>query len=445
MKYLISCTDGGFIIRSNGIPTLKKVGKPSPFRILPLNSQDEVMERSSIISSRVEYIKLLLTWERVVIQDEAGKYIKCGTLLPSKSAQAWYSETIEENTVFDVEYNPTVGTFSFKSFNGLHLHYNKTLKTVAFKNEDSESASWHIHAFDTESDLEQILFLGVVNESKEFVLERTVEGVVDEWKTDLDLILDQLFDNLNVEDEGSCTMFQHPITKHQWCVTRTRENSLNIVVSSERYPHMLASECVEALGDLFEQYHDEAKNEDLRRKRIEKEDFYKKSLAALLLDFTEQYLHSPFAVVNDEFMKAKEKMAENISKMQENIYMAEEMDEKSEELLQMAAEFKKQSSVLRDVMWKKTMVMTGVTIGATSGALAGWLVGGPGAAAVLGTQTFEILAGLGLGMYAGKAAVEHTSHKFWKRRFVGLGGKINLTPREAPDLNYELTKHDLDT
>lgn len=437
---LILPSDGGFMVRSNGVPTLKTDVnvKPSPFRILPLDDQDQVMELPKIISSRVEYIQELLTWKKVVIQDQQGKnYIKCGSHLPSKSAQAWYSDTIGHATTLNVEYNPTTGTFSFKSYNGLYLHYNKTLKTIAFKTADqAEKASWHVHPFDTVSDLEHILFVGVVNASKEFVLERTVEGVlVEEWNTDLDLILEKLFDTLRLEEGGSCTMFQHPITQHQWCVTRTKKDSLNIVVSSERYPHMLASECVEALDNLYEQYNDLEKDETLKGKGIDKHEFYNKSLAALLFDFTEQYLDSPFAIANDELMKAQEKMADNISKMQDNIYLAEEMDEKSEELLQMASEFKKQSSVLRNVMWRKTAVMTGVTIGATSGAIAGWLIGGPGGAALLGTETFEILAGAGFGIYAGISAVENTSHKFWKRRFVGLGGKIKLKPRETQPLD----------
>jgi len=118
------------------------------------------------------------------------------------------------------------------------------------------------------SDSEQILFVGVVSKEKGFLLQRTSEGVANkEWDVDLDLILDNLMEHLIIQvdkEGGSCTFFQHPITQHQWCVTRSNEHSLNIVVSSEKFPQLFASECVEEVEDIFKQFNDKAKDERLK-------------------------------------------------------------------------------------------------------------------------------------------------------------------------------------
>jgi hypothetical protein len=424
--------DGGHIFRSDYVPTRKLEGKPSPFTILPLDENDEVVKLSSLIKSittRAEYIHTLMSWKKVAIQDEQGKFLKCGKYIPiSQSAQAWYSEEIGESEKFDLEHCAMTGTFSFKSYNELYIHYNPQLGTVAFKTRESKEASWHVHPLNlVASDSEQLLFLGVVNKKNQFLIERTAEGVANEWKVDLDLVLQNLFNGLKVQPGGSCTMFQHIVTQHQWCVTRSGEDTLNIVVSSERYPKTFSSECVEELEEIYKQFNDKEKDDRLKSSNIDKEDHFNKLLAGLMFDYDDQYSCSSFAAANDEIKKTMERMANNITKMQENIASTEDLLETTEELCEFASHFKKQSSILRTTMWRKTAILSGVLIGGTSGAIAGFLLGGPGAAAFLGLEAAEVAAGAGLGIFLGSSTAAACTSRFWKRKFVSFGKKMTLS------------------
>ena len=209
--------DGGHIYRGKGVPKHTHNGNPSPFMILPLNENNDVVDILSPINTRAEYIQSLTSWKRVAIKGNEGMFLSCGKyLLPTKSAQAWYKKKIGESEQFEVEHCPTTGTFSFKSYNGLYLHYNPYFGTVAFKTREANEASWHVHPLNlVASDSEQILFVGVVSKEKQFLIQRTAEGVANEWKVDLNLVLNTLIEGLKVRPEGSCSMFQHPLTQHQ--------------------------------------------------------------------------------------------------------------------------------------------------------------------------------------------------------------------------------------
>ena len=425
--------DGGHIYRSNRVPTRKQEGKPSPFTILPLDD-DGIVQLKSPINTRGDYIDALKSWKRVVIQDQTGKFLSCGTFIgPTASAFAWFKREKGISEQFELEYCSSMGTFSFKSYNGLYLHYTPQLGTVSFKTREAKESSWHIHPLDVvASDSEQILFVGVASKEKGFLLQRTAEGVANkEWDVGLDSILDNLMEHLIIQvdkEGGSCTFFQHPTTQHQWCVTRSNEHSLNIVVSSENFPHMFASECVEEVEDIFKQFNDEAKDERLKMNGInDKKDYFNKLLSASMFEYDDQYTRSSIAAVHREQRKAIEKMAENIRKMQENIASEEELQKVSDELLEFALQFKKQSSRLRLAMWKKAAIVGGVVLGGASGALAGFCIGGHGGAAVLGTEAAEVAAGAGIGIFLMMAGSTACTSRFWKRSFVSFGKKITLT------------------
>lgn len=429
-KVFIFHNDGGHIYRSKGVPTHKREGNPSPFQIMPvMDDANKTIELSKEIKTRADYIRELTSWKKVVIQGEKGNYLQCGNyLLPTKSAQAWYANEITESSKFKLEYCPNTGTFSFNSYNGLYLHYNGTLGTVAFKTREPSEATWHIHPLNlAASDTEQILVLGVVNKKNEFLLQRTTEGISRDWNKGLDEILETLFKYLYVQPEGSCSMFQHPDSLHQWCVTRSEEDSLNIVVSTEHFPKTIASECIEDLENVFTQFNDKEKDSRLEANGVNKTEHFDKILTAMVYDYNDQYTCSSFAAAHEEIRAAMDKMASNIEKMQENIATAEELKETTDELLEFASQFKKQSSTLKHAMWRKTAILSGVMIGGASGAMAGFFIGGPGGAAVLGFEAAEVAAGLGIGILLGSGSAAACTSRFWRRSFVSFGKKMSLS------------------
>ena len=160
-------------------------------------------------------MQMLSTWKRVAIQGEKGKYLQCGRFIcklgEDVHAQAWYNDKIGIQEEFELEYDSNKGTFSFKSYNGLYLHYSRKLGNVAFKARDAnKKACWHIHPLHLlASNSEHILFVGVVNKEKQFVIQRAAQGAAYEWNVDLDIILDQLFDVLEMKTGGSFEIFLH--------------------------------------------------------------------------------------------------------------------------------------------------------------------------------------------------------------------------------------------
>lgn len=415
--------DGGHIHRSNVFPSLKKEGKPSAFTIIPLDQDGKAIECSSRINTRAEYIHSLMSWDKVAIQGEKGCFIDCGKKLITNTAQTYYGTDIGKSEQFELEHCSTSGTFSFKSYNGLYLDYStfNTGKITCNKKQEKQT-SWHVYPLGlSASDSEKILFVGVVNKDKKFLIERTAEGVAHEWRVNLDSILRDLINGLSFNSNGSSILFQHEKTHHKWCVTRSSENALNIVVSSEGYPAFLATECVEELEHVFDMFNDQDKDERLKSANVNKEEHYEELLSALIYEYDDQYACSVFAAHNEKVRETLETMTENIAKMQENILTAEELEEKTNELLEFASTFKKQSSELKYSMWKKTAIFSGVVIGGTSGAVAGFLLGGPGGAVLLASETVEVVVGTGLGVFlGGTAARSCTSLHFWKRKFTRI-------------------------
>ena len=421
--------NGGFIVREKGVPRYCHTGSPSTFTIIPIDENnnevhDPRMGCLTDVNNRVEeYIDLLKSYNRVAIQDEHGNFISCGTYLPAfKSAQAWYKEELGTSEIFSIESCVTNGTtFSFKSHNGLYLHYNHHLGTIAFKTREPNYASWHVHPLNlaVSDSSEQIIFVGVLNQEKQFLIQRTAAGFLpDEWKVDLDIVLGLFSSKL---EEGSSTISQHPVTKHQWCVTRTSENCMHLVITSENFPKSIATGCSDDLEEIYDQYLDEGKDERLISNNINKDQHFSNLLRGLMHEYDDTYSCSKFAVANDQVKATMAKMAENIANMQENIACAEEMKETTDELLEFASNFKKQSSDLKYTMWKKAAIASGIVIGGASGATVGFLVGGPGGAAILGAEVAEIAVGAGLGILAGGSTAVTCSSRFWKRRFVSLG------------------------
>ena len=425
--------NGGFLYRSKGIPTLRRNGGPSQFQILQVNDENDVVEASTHFNTRADYIHELVSWKRVAIQCDNGKFLKCGNFVNlTKSAQVWYCDEVGLTSIFELENCLESGTFSFKSHNGLNLHYNTALGTIVFKGKESRQASWYIHPLGlAASDTEQILLLGVVNKKNEFILLRAQEGIDSNWNIDAAKILSNLFTSLKVQPGGSCSMFQHPLTLHQWCVTRSVEESLNIVVSTEKFPRMFAAGCVEELEEIYIQFQDKDKESRLRRNSIDKTDHFIKLLTALMYDYNDKYSFSSFAAIHDEIRNAMNLMADNIERMQQNVASTEELTRISAELLEIASKFEYHSSNLKLRMLRKSAILIGVIVGGTSGAAMGFFIGGPGGAAILGVEAAEVAAGLCVGMVLGSSIAVSYSSRFWKRRFVSFGKQISTSSHNS--------------
>lgn len=423
--------DGGHIFRNKRMLTWRTKGKPSQFKIMPLSDEHRIIDISSQITTRADYIRELISWKKVVIQcTEKGKFLKCKKfMIPGNScARASFCDQIDKCSIFELGYCPETGTFSFKSHDGFYLHYNNTFGIVVFKLRKAKEALWYVHALDlAASDIEQILVVGVVNVEKEFIFLHTVDDDVKDWNMNIDDILNNLFSSLEVQSEGSCSMFQHPITLHQWCVTRSVGETLNIVISTEHFPKAFASECVEDLEQIFRQHQDVKTDLRLQRHGIDKADHFKKLLTTLTFGYNEQYSYSAYARANKEIKTLMEQMAANIEKLQENIVSAEALKQLSDELVSQASKFETHSSTMKFQMLRKTAILSGALIGGVSGAVVGFCIGGPGGAVILGVEAAEVAAGLCIGMLLGSSAAFTYTSRFWRRRFVSFGKKMPLT------------------
>jgi hypothetical protein len=413
------------------MPRLNRNGvKPSRFKIIPLDAEtgNKPMPLSAPIQTRSEYVSLLaaaaMAGQKVAIQDECGTYLSCRTkFVPTNSAFAEYRKTIGEYERFQVEHCLAQGTYSFRSHNGLYLHFNKQMGTIAFQSRTMEEATWMVHPLGLggavgDRNGEHIVFCGVADKNGEFLIHRTTEGVGPEWKTDLQQIIETIVQDL---PDGSSSIFQHPVTNHQWCVAKYDAEKIAIVVSSEQFPQGLAVECHDDLTLLYKNSSDPKKLQRIEKQGLDKDRIIGKELAGLMMEYDEQYYlatrNSKLSKVEQEMQELQNRMGETIQQLQSNVEDTELLVSKTNELLEMSKLFKKQTEKL-PTGWKRATILVGTGLGAGTGALAGWLIGGPGGAMVLSTQGMEIGAGaIAAGLLGGSVA-STTTVSFWSRRFV---------------------------
>ena len=441
---LFHTKDGGHIHRSPKWPTLAYGVDPSRFRIIPLENENEndshppcPIPLIEAIQDRSEYLDLLISCannpnQKVVIQDEKGLYLSCRRKFKvTDSSLAEYRDKIGAFEKFQIQHNVAKGTFSFRSHNDLYLHYNKQIGIVAFKPKTMDWATWLVRpvgmmaavagADHKAQNSQHLVFLGVVNREREFLIQRTAELMgPSEWNTDFETIHQRIMEDL---PEESCSIFEHPITNHQWCVTKYDADTVAIVISSEGFPQSLATECHDDLTLVYQNSQDPKKIDKMQELGLNKDRILGKELAGLMMEYDEQYYAS---VRSAKLTKAQQdlkdlqgKMEENIRQLQSNTEDIDSLVNKSDELLEMSKLFKKQTEQL-PTKWKRATILLGTGLGAGAGALVGWLVGGPGGAMVLATEGLEIGAtAVAVGILGGRIAATNAV-SFWSRKFVKL-------------------------
>jgi hypothetical protein len=410
--------------RKSAIPRLVQGLNPSRFKIIPLDVEGNPTK--SLIQSRSEFVSLLTSasakGQKVAIQDEHGMFISCGIkFAPTNSTPAQYGRRIGGFEQFQIEHCYSKGTFAFRSHNNLRLDYIRQLGIVAFKQRTMEEATWMIHPLgfsSGEKGSEHIIFVGVADQNGTFLVERVAEGVGPEWKTDLERIIECIFKDL---PDGSCSVFQHPITNHQWTIAKYDAEKVAILVSSENFPYGLASECHDELTLVYKNSIDSKRVKNMEERGLDRDRIVGKELAGLMLEYDEQYYASvrnaKLSKAEQDIQELQKKMGENIKVLQSNTENIEDLTTKSNELLVMSKQFKKQTEKL-PTHWKRATMLAGTGLGAGTGALVGWLIGGPGGALILASEGAEIAAVAAAAGIMGGAIGANRTVSFWSRRFV---------------------------
>lgn len=439
---------------------LRKNCVPDKFQILPLcdadtcNTDGSTVARVSAPATKTAYLEQLQSWQTVAIRNSSGRYLSCRKICPlTGGALAEYRSKIGDYEKFRLRHHPGTGTYSFQSHNGLYLHYNSVLGTVAFKvkpsdeNEreqddsvvspiskqassavvDNIKTSWHIiplglRASDTEHILSAAVF-GIGVKSREAdgsidltkpLMERTTEGEVrPRWESG------HLAAKLKVVSRilgpGQCTMFyteadantdtandKQNIKNDQrlLVVTKDEENlTMNVVAVTSGYPLALAAEFVEDLSDAYKSMEELEFREGFDQIKIDR--IAGTRLAALMYNHDDTYLASSHCAAVQEIHDV---MRSNIEKLQANILNESEILEVSKELEANARRFKK----LSEQAYSKPSALYFV----------GGAAGHVGAALLIGDVTllFDVLVPLlaWTGIYAGASATS----RYWKRRFV---------------------------
>lgn len=425
--------------RSRMVPTLSNGLKTSKFKILPLR----VLEDGSLglvniasLSTRAEFSEMLLSLctneQRVAIQDERGYLVSCGTnvLLPDAIASrpAQYSKIIGTSEQFRIHYCMAKGTFALESLLGdnLFLTYSPQFKYLTLQNCELGEATWMIYPIGIEADpstfdapTERLVFAGVVSINGEILLGRTAEGEGPQWKTDLDKIIQCVCQSL---PDGTSSIFVHPITNHQWSIVRYDEQSITIVVGSNRFPLGLLAECHDDLTALYKKAADSKRIEKMAKLGLKHDQVLGKELAALMMDYDDMYRagwKKKRSKLEQEIYELQDKMGVNIENLQNNLYREGDMLAKTDELLELSKQFKKRAARMPNG-WRRTTILVGTGLGLGTGALVGWLIGGPGGSLILASEGAEIATAAAATAVLGGAIGSNQTVSFWSRRFVKL-------------------------
>lgn len=418
-------------------PVVQKSGKPDTFWMIPLSILDENNKAVS--------------WRRLPNEDElsslryAGfvaiafsrgcghlRYLSCRRKVPRlQSALAEFRDEIGLFEVYQVEYSFQSRAYSFKSHNGLYLHYNSLLKTVAFKPCCRNKAKWkvkdvrlqtvlHVREYQDNS---CILYVGVLNLQNETGPSTILgESLLDEGRFDrehFEYVLDLLRQEGAISPE-KCTIFPLSDVRQQWIVKTNADRTTYVVVASLRFPCYLAVECSDDLATLFEfkykQFYTDGKSPSSKEKERMAKEIY-----ATHMEYQEEAEHGGDNELDADVESAKERMTQNIAGVLSNTETAEELYAKTSNLVEDAAIFKKRAKKLKNKQRNKLFAPAlCAAIGGAVGGIGGWLVGGPAGAAYLGSQTAEIGVGVGAGI-AGYSILHSCGYgirPFWSNTFV---------------------------
>jgi len=417
-------TNGGVIAKHGSVntvtPVLTMKKSPSPFRIIPFHKDGDFIGEPSTpswtVATRREFSDMLKSeeYQYVAIQNDEGKYISCRRKVPGAGALAVYKDTVVAFEKFLVEYNPTSSTFAFKSHNGLYLHYNHYNMMISFKERERERAGWIVDPFQLKDpDHEKIRFFGVANKDGNFLYQKYASvDIAPAWPSDVILqgILKELFDKMSLGDNseaGSCTIFHNEFGDNQWIVTRSKENQLNVVITTADCPYFISTHCIEELESIFD------KTEIIEREQ---------ALNKLLIDLKEKYEFS-ISGNHKEVMKNYEtQILEHIEKLQDNEEHAQDFVARVNELKDLGIKCNKKLSqppgnkYTRSAKEAPTKALIGVVnlAGSVTRSKVGHKIFGDQAS----TKVLDVANHI-------NSEASSPIYKFWTRRFVSFGKTMN--------------------
>lgn len=321
-----------------------------------------------------------------------------------------YRKSLGRYEVFEKEYSEETDTFSFKSHNGLYLHFDERTSIAACLSSSNNVARWTVR----QRAPGHIDYLGLVDlaSSAPRVIAESASPKLN--RDDFNYTVAKLQES-QMHTPNQSTIFSLPDTRQRWVVQTDEDGITTIAIASLDYPLYMAVECCDYGASLLEvrrkiflenkkilgKSHSKTLNEKLLASRIYFEEFPIHKLSAAEREVAQQ-------------------MQENIQGLINTKEIGEELLGKSNDLLEQAKIFKKQAHQLKSNAMNRSLWWgVGITAGAAGG-LAGWLVGGPAGAAWLGCQTAEIGAGIacGVGAAAGASRFHPSNVTFWTRNFV---------------------------
>lgn len=407
-------------------PKISDRGQPDDFLLIPVETIEDVQvsiagdeDTASTLSSsgNESYDNCLRKTKYVAIarkrQDEKAKldYISCRRQAPLwGSSMAEYRNKLGGFEVFEKFYSSETDTFSFKSHNGLYLHFNERFKVATFKSLSSDLALWTVRQRAPGS----VLYLGLLDLAGPSIIAESTSKKLN--RDDFNYTIAILRGCEEIQSPNKSAIFTLPDIKQRWVIQTGEDGITAISITSLDYPLYMAVESCDYSASIFEV----RRKSFLKNSRKISESDCRKLNEKLLASrvYCEEF---PLHKLSEQERELVEKMQDNIKAIMENKVSGEELMEKSGELLEQAKIFKKQAKDLKSSMSKKLWLGAGMATGAIAGGLVGWLAGGPAGAAWLGTQTAEIGTGIacGVGAAAGAAYLESKA-EFWAKDFVQI-------------------------
>jgi len=303
---------------------------------------------------------------------------------------------LDRYEVFQVERCFHENTFVFQAHNHQYLHYNKITHTLEFHSKVADKAKWHVHFVDAGHETKQVLYVGILSLSDNAAkLEPRESVTADQQCFDKEYFNDVLRVLKNEVAPSRSFIFPDPLfLQQQWFVKTDADMNMYILITALDYPKWVAIQCIDEMEGMYKRLlSSREKDYKVLHERLAK------YLYATRLYYDDVETLQKNVDLDPEIAALVRKMEENINEMLSNMENADSLKSKGEDLLAQAQIFKKKTSQLRRGgrdRWLLPAVFaaTGAAIGGTTG----FLVGGPGAAAILGTELAEIGAGVGLGL-----------------------------------------------
>jgi len=314
-----------------------------------------------------------------------------------------YSQSIGEEECFHVQYHPETGCFSFLSHSQLYLDAIQSLRIIACKSEPKNKKkttashrSWDIFPLlGRSSDEERVEYVGVVNRTYIMQLQADGSGLSKDYLEKVKyILLDQL-------KSGECSHF---LMKNQWHYLLKHDDNLGfVVIVTENFSRVLASQCIEELKEIHEKYSENDADENLQAHGLKRDQIIRKELQYLMWEFDELNENS----MNEKLGPLLKMMEKNIDIIVNNIVCTEKILQATDDLEKSCGVFKKNAKKLRKECAKRWILMNAViggVVGCSLGGCVGWLIGGPVGAPSLASQGAQIGAaaiGFAGGSYLG--------------------------------------------